>query len=88
MAQATWTPQQPVRLRENLTSYFKEDELRTLCFDLQKLCVGLKGLDYDSLGGEGKAGIIGDLAQVAGPAPDIAVCIVRLPADRCAARLG
>ena len=37
-----------VQLREFLTEYFNEEELRTVCFDL--------GIDYDNLGGEGKGG--------------------------------
>jgi formylglycine-generating enzyme required for sulfatase activity len=41
-------PGQLVRLREILVARFNNDELRTLCFDL--------GIDYDNLGGEGKAG--------------------------------
>lgn len=35
-----------VRLRQVLTEYFSEEELKTLCFDL--------GIDYDDLSGEGK----------------------------------
>ena len=37
-----------VSLRQILTERFNDDELRSLCFDL--------GVDYDNLGGEGKAG--------------------------------
>ena len=37
-----------VQLREKITEHFSDDELRTLCFDL--------GVDYESLGGEGKEG--------------------------------
>lgn len=35
-------------LRRKLANYFSDDELRTLCFDLE--------IDYDNLGGEGKDG--------------------------------
>jgi hypothetical protein len=35
------------RLRENLTNYFSEGELQTICFDL--------GEDYDNLPGDGKS---------------------------------
>ena len=41
-------PLSPVDLRRILTLLFDEEELRTLCFDLN--------VDYDSLRGEGKAG--------------------------------
>jgi hypothetical protein len=41
------------RLRENLTSYFNTEELRTLCFDL--------GIPYEDLGGEGRADRIREL---------------------------
>jgi len=36
------------RLRENLERFFSVEELRTLCFDL--------GVDFESIGGEGKGG--------------------------------
>ena len=36
------------RLRENLERFFSVEELRTLCFDL--------GVDFESVGGESKAG--------------------------------
>ncbi len=37
----------PVSLRQALIQYYNEGELRTMCFDL--------GIDYESLGGQGKA---------------------------------
>jgi hypothetical protein len=37
-----------VKLRERIISCFDEEELRTLCFDLE--------VDYDDLRGEGRAG--------------------------------
>ncbi|MCP4358627.1 MAG: hypothetical protein GY796_11470 [Chloroflexi bacterium] len=37
----------PIHLRQVLTQYYNEGELRTLCFDLT--------IDYESLGGQGKA---------------------------------
>ncbi|MAT96390.1 MAG: hypothetical protein CL608_04535 [Anaerolineaceae bacterium] len=40
-------------LRRSIAKHFKDDELRTLCFDLE--------LDYELLGGEGKMGKIREL---------------------------
>lgn len=41
------------RLRENLVDFFSLEELKTLCRDMQ--------IDFDSLGGEGKAGKVREL---------------------------
>lgn len=41
------------RLRENMGAYLSESELATLCFDM--------GIDYESLGGEGKEARIREL---------------------------
>jgi hypothetical protein len=43
----------PVTLREKLIGVFNDAELRDLCFDL--------GIDYESLGGEGKASKVREL---------------------------
>jgi len=63
MTRTTWTPQQLVTLRKNLSTYFSEDELRTICFDLQNGCAKLKDLEYDSLGGTGLAGKARELVK-------------------------
>ncbi len=49
MARKAWTSTEEhlIRLRRNLTDYFSEDELRTLCTDL--------GIPYESLRGQGQA---------------------------------
>ncbi len=60
--EAAWkgavTPGQPTerpatRLRKNLVACFSEDEIRTLCFDMQ--------IDYDDLGGGGKSSKVREL---------------------------
>ncbi|MCB8977791.1 MAG: hypothetical protein H6657_10245 [Ardenticatenaceae bacterium] len=43
----------PVHLRQVLTQYYSEGELRTMCFDM--------GIDYESIGGRGKAEKVADL---------------------------
>lgn len=50
-------PVDRVRLRQVLTDYFNEDELRDLCFDL--------GIDYESLPGNSKAGKARELVAFA-----------------------
>lgn len=40
-------------LREEITAHFNSEELRTLCFDMN--------IDYENLGGEGKAGKVREL---------------------------
>lgn len=51
------SPLSPVDLRRILTLLFDEEELRTLCFDLN--------VDYDSLRGEGKAAKARELVALA-----------------------
>jgi formylglycine-generating enzyme required for sulfatase activity len=49
----TLDPEYLTRLRGNLTNYFDEEELKSLCFDL--------GVDYDALPGNGKEAKARDL---------------------------
>jgi tetratricopeptide (TPR) repeat protein len=45
-----------VQLREKIVERFSDEEFRTLCFDL--------GVEYESLGGEGKAGKVRELVAL------------------------
>lgn len=47
------TPKQLAELRQNLVDYLNEEELRTLCFDLD--------VDYENLPAQGKAGKVREL---------------------------
>lgn len=47
----------PVHLRQVLTQYYSEGELRTMCFDM--------GIDYESVGGRGKAEKVVELVAYA-----------------------
>ena len=47
----------PVHLRQILTQYYNDGELRTMCFDL--------GIDYESLGGRGKSEKVAELVLYA-----------------------
>ncbi len=47
----------PVHLRQVLTQYYNEGELRTMCFDM--------GIDYESIGGRGKGEKVVELVAYA-----------------------
>jgi len=47
----------PVHLRQVLTQYYSEGELRTMCFDM--------GIDYESIGGRGKSEKVVELVAFA-----------------------
>ena len=49
-------------LRKILIDHFNDDELRDLCFDLDRSCIGI---DYDDLPGEGRRGKVRELIKYA-----------------------
>lgn len=57
MSRDAWTPtpEQLILLRRNLTDYFSDDELRTLCSEI--------GIDYDRLRGASKAAKASELVR-------------------------
>jgi hypothetical protein len=55
LSRNTWTPEQLILLRRNLTDHFSEDELRALCSEI--------GIDYERLRGQGQAAKASELVR-------------------------